>query len=374
MKVVLRQLLRVLLLLVMTASAHLLLMWLWNPWTPVPGPATARASSTTGGSGPGVIIFGGDTAPTDAASPYLRRFGYEYPFSATVHLMREADLALVNLEAPVTTRTETFPLYKTYLYKVDPRALQAMVWAGIDAVSLANNHVMDYGQAGLNDTLRHLRAAEIVAVGAGEDGGSARRGVVWRIRGTRVGVLSYMEDSFMHSLYVRSFAWGSRPGVARLEAGDIEDDLRRMRGRADVVVVVVHWGRNYTGVTLLQRLYGRMMIDYGADAVVGHHPHIHHPVGVYRGRPILYSLGNYAFGTPGRSTFRYGMLARFRLEDRRLRRVELIPLVVQNRSIRFKPERATGVDANKMLTQLARDSASMGARITVRGGVGILEL
>jgi poly-gamma-glutamate capsule biosynthesis protein CapA/YwtB (metallophosphatase superfamily) len=376
----LRRAVRLAALILLTSAGHLLLLWLYNPITSVPAPRQLPAPADTAveptRSGDEVVLlFGGDTAPADAALPLLARHGYEYPFAPTVDLLRSADLAVVNLEAPVTERQQGLPLYKRYVYKVAPEGLRAMRWAGVDAVTLANNHALDYGRPGLRDTLEHLRASRVVALGAGRDAAAARRGAVWRIRGTRIGVLAYLEDSFMHSLYVRSFAWGGFPGVARLEAAQVKRDIARMRRHADVVIVVAHWGRNYTGVTLLQRLYGRLLVEAGADAVIGHHPHIHHPVGLHRGRPIIYSLGNYAFGTPGRSTFRHGLLARLRVRGRRLRQVELIPLTVQNRIVRFKPERTEPAPAREMMRALAARSAPLGATVKVRSdGVGVIEL
>jgi len=370
---------RLLLLTLATAFLHLLLLWLWNPRVTVPDPVEvtlARRAPAAPGRGPAelTIVLGGATAPTDAARELIWRHGYEYPFAATLDILREADLALVNLEAPVTFNRDPLPLFKNYSYQIHPAALPAMVWAGVSGVSLANNHLIDYGVQGVLDTLDNLRQARITAFGAGRNAREARRGVVFDLAGTRVGVLSYLEDSFMDAIYVRSFAGPRRPGCARLELSHLEADLARMRRAADVVIVSVHWGRNYTGPTLLQRFYGRRLIESGADLVVGHHPPLHHPVGMHRGRPILYSLGNYAFGTPGHDELRYGLLARLRLAHRRITRVELIPLLVQNSLVNFKPERLVGAEAEAMLQELTRASRSLGASVTVRDGVGVIDL
>jgi poly-gamma-glutamate synthesis protein (capsule biosynthesis protein) len=368
--------LRALAIVTLTSFLHLLQLWLWDPHVTVPPPVAVALPRPEEPRDDLTILFGGDTAPTDLASDYLARYGHEYPFSATVDLLRSADLALVNLEAPVTEAAPRFPLYKTYSYKIAPAALAAMRWANIRAVSLANNHTVDHGTRGFVDTLDHLDRAGIVAVGGGRNAREARRGVVFVRDGVRVGVLAYLEDSFMDALYTRSFAIGGRPGCARLEAGHLRADLIRMRKAADVVVVVAHWGRNYTDITLLQRFYGWLAVELGADVVIGHHPHIHQPVGMHRGRPIVYSLGNYAFGTEGRDVLRYGMLARLSVSTRtrRPRRLELIPLVTQNDVVQFKPERLVGPEADQVLRELARDSARYGARLAVRDGVAVVDL
>jgi len=375
---------RLMCLALLTSAGHLLLLWLWHPLVEIPPPLRVTLEvreerppqGTLSAAAPEelTLVFGGDTAPTDAANTVLYQNGFEYPYSATLDLIQSADLAVVNLEAPVTDSLEPFALYKRYVYRVTPEAIPALKWAGVDAVSLANNHLLDYGIHGMRDTLKHLKAAGVVPVGAGPDVSAARRGVVFDVRGTRVGLLSYLEDSLMHSLYVRSFAWGRGDGVARLGAAQLKQDLARMRRAADLVVVLAHWGRNYTGITASQKIYGRLMVRYGADAVVGHHPHVYHPVGVVEGKPIIYSLGNYAFGTPGRDWLRHGLMARLVVQKKRLIRVELIPLLVQNNIVQYKPEQLVGEEAEEMLRGLARDSSPHGARISVKNGLGVLQL
>lgn len=357
-----------------SAAVHLALLWLWNPFVEVGPPQRQAAGERRAGASDVVVVFAGDTAPTDAATDTLSRFGFEYPYASTLRLLRDSDLTVVNLETAVSTDAPAFPLYKRYLYRTNPLALDAMKWAGIDAVTLANNHIMDHGPQGLRDTLRHLRQRSIAAIGAGETAADARRGVVFDVRGTRIGILSYLEDSPMHSLYMRSFAWGPHRGCARLEASFVKQDVARLRRHADVVVVSMHWGRYYEGVTLMQRLYGRIATEAGADAVIGHHPHVPHPVGVHHGRPIIYSLGNYAFGTRGRSHFRHGLVVRLHLRKGGIRRVELVPLLVQNRLVHFRPEPLLAHEARRMLEGLAIASREHGADLRIVGDRAVLDL
>lgn len=370
--------LRLLILVIGTSALHLAALWAWDvrlpvspplSWTPDQGHGAGRDAAREV-----TVLVGGDTALTDAATTTLVQYGYEHPLSSTVDLLRGADVALVNLETAVTERHEQLPLYKRYVYKMEPRALEALTWAGIDGVTLANNHVLDYGRAGLLDTLRHVHGARLVPIGAAATSRGARRGAVFRVGGARIGVLSYLEDSLMHSVYVRSFATGIGPGCARLTAANAVQDIRRLRRHADVVIVVPHWGRDYGDVSWTQRWMGRHLIDSGADAVVGHGAHVPQPVAVHRGRPILYGIGNYAFGTPGRESFRHGLLARLVVRGARLLRVELVPLLVQNRLVEFRPERLGSREAAAMLAELDRRSRPHGARIAVRRGLGVLEL
>lgn len=357
-----------------SAVVHLALLWLWNPFVEVGPPQRVAAGGRRGGASDIVLVFAGDTAPTDAATDTLNRFGFEYPYASTLGLLRDSDLTVVNLETTVSTDAPVFPLYKRYVYRSSPLALDAMKWAGIGAVTVANNHIMDHGPQGLRDTLRHLRQRSIAAIGAGATASDARRGAVFDVRGTRIGVLSYLEDSPMHSLYMRSFAWGPRPGCARLEASFVKQDVARLRRHADIVIVSMHWGRYYEGVTLVQRLFGRIATEAGADAVIGHHPHVPHPVGLHRGRPIIYSLGNYAFGTRGREHIRHGLVARLHVRQGRIRRVELVPLLVQNRVVHFRPERLAANDARPLLEGLVSASRAHGADLRIVGDHAVLDL
>ncbi|MBK8480285.1 MAG: CapA family protein [Proteobacteria bacterium] len=360
-------------LLSLTAVGYLGLLWLWNPLV-APGPPEWRSGAARRRAGDVVIVIGGDTAPTDAADPWLRRHGYRYPFAGTAALLRDSDLALVNLESAVGDAPRGWPLYKRYRYRTAPQALAALRWAGIDAVTLANNHALDDGREGLLVTLGLLRQAGLAAIGAGADAAAARRGTIFTLRGTRVGVLAYLEDSLMDSLYWPSFAWGARPGCARLEARHARDDIARLRrAGADVVIVIAHWGRTYADVTAVQRFYAWYLTAAGADLVVGHHPHLPQPLARSHGRPVVFSLGNYAFGTPGRRLLRYGLLLRVVLRERRLQRLELLPLLVQNRQVDFQPRRPAPAEARALLRRLARRSAAYGAPLRVLADRAVLD-
>jgi poly-gamma-glutamate synthesis protein (capsule biosynthesis protein) len=289
------------------------------------------------------VVLGGDFAPTDAALPDIRERGYRYPYEATAGILRDADVAFANLEAPVTESTDEFPLYKKYVYRVEPAAVEAWKWLGLDVVSLANNHAGDYRDRGVVDTVRHLDAAALAHVGAGANETAARRPVIFDVGGTRIGFLAYLEDRAIYNLYLRAFAVGERVGCARFVRADVAEDVRRLRPLVDVLVVSVHWGENYAPVTTAQEEEGRWLADLGVDVVAGHHPHDVQPAEIRGGSVILYSLGNYAWGTPGWPHLRIGFLARLRVAPRagdapaRLTAVELLPIATQNSLVRFQP-------------------------------------
>lgn len=127
------------------------------------------------------LVFGGDFAPADAAMSVLREAGYHYPYLRTDGLIRGADVAFLNLESPVTDSRVPTGLWKKYMYRVEPAAVETWKWLGLDIVSVANNHVLDYRERGLLDTLASLDEAGIEHVGSGRDAASARRPVIFQI-------------------------------------------------------------------------------------------------------------------------------------------------------------------------------------------------
>jgi poly-gamma-glutamate synthesis protein (capsule biosynthesis protein) len=315
--------------------------------------------------GEATLLFAGDTAEIDDALPILEEKGFEYPFRDTIDLVRDADLAVANHEAPISDGGRRFPAYKDYVYRAPSRSAAALAWAGFDVLGLANNHVLDYGAEGLADTIALAQKNGMVTVGAGATPAEARRGVVARIGSVRVGLLAYCQEQVLWRVWVDLFARRRHAGVAALVEDDLRRDVARLRSRADVVIVMLHAGRNYEPPQASTLRWAERAIDAGADLVVVHHPHVAHPVALHHGRPILLSLGNYAFGTPGRNELDLGWLALARIRERRLASVELVPLDVQNRQVFFRPEPLDGESLERALTKMQSESRAYGASLRV---------
>ncbi|HYA51357.1 MAG TPA: CapA family protein, partial [Streptosporangiaceae bacterium] len=266
-----------------------------------PGPAADRGEI--------VLVAGGDVTLGARLEEHLKALAIEdvtldphaYPFARIAHHLRAADLALVNLEGPFTARGQRLP--KNFNFRASPHLAEALSRAGIAAVSLANNHVMDYGAVGLEDTLAALAHEGIVAFGAGMSLPAARRGAVVERRGIRIGLLGYL---FLgdHSIEPAAvFAGPGRPGVAghpwstaAVEAM-VRQDVGNLRSRVDALVVSFHWGREKRHEPeAYQRRLGRAAVVAGAQLVLGHHPHVIQEIEAYRGGLIAYSLGNFVFG------------------------------------------------------------------------------
>lgn len=354
---------------VLVAGAWVAFWTFWNPRVAVKDPRVLHRPRTRGTV---QIVAAGDFAPADAALAPIREQGYHYPYGPTAPIFQRADIAFANLEAPITRSTDPFPFPKKYLYRIEPEATEAFQWLGLDLVSNANNHAIDYRDRGLVDTLRFLRAAGIEPLGAGRNEAEARRGVVVDVGGTRIGFLGYLEDSTQYNLYFRTFAVGGRIGCARLEPDDVREDVRRMRRRADLVFVSVHWGDNYRPSNDQQHRDARMLADAGVDVVLGHHAHDVQEVQKIGRTLVLYSLGNYAWGAIGSDKLRVGLIARFEVTPRqggaapRVTGAELLPIVTQNRLVHFRPRRVRAAEM-KWLAPMIEASRAAGVPLEIQG-------
>lgn len=297
-----------------------------------------------------VLVAVGDIMLAGSASPTLSREGYDYPFAATTHLLRDADIAVGNLEVPLTRGGEEF-IDKKFRFKASPCAASAIRRAGFSVVTLANNHIMDFGAYGLRETMASLRRENILYAGAGGNLSEARKAAVVRKNGVRVAFLAYSL-----TFPVEFYAGPDRPGAAPGYWSLFREDIKRAKSSADYIVVSFHWGAEGADVPKgYQVRVARGAIDAGADVVIGHHPHVLQGVERYRGRLILYSLGNYAFGSLSRNA-KTSMMARIVL-DQGVREVELYPLNVLNAEVRFQPavlEGARGLGVISHVRALSR--------------------
>lgn len=220
----------------------------------------------------------------------MRQRGQDYPFRALAPRLREADIAFGNLECVLSDRGEPVP-NKRFLFRGRPANAKALQRAGFDIVSLANNHTLDFGREGLADTLRHVRNAGVRTVGAGHTPEEALALEVLSVRGLRVGFLAFLG---MFPPILPSAP--GKPDVAMGYPATVRAAVRRALPLCDVLVVSLHAGREYTfRRSHRQQQIARAAVDAGAHLVVGHHPHVVQDTEVYRGAPIIYSLGNFVF-------------------------------------------------------------------------------
>ena len=256
-----------------------------------PHPAKAHQDSAArrpDTQGPLSLVVVGDIMLEDGPMDAMRK-GQD-PFAGFASLFAGADIRIGNLECVVAT-TGSPEDDKPNVFRVHPRALK-YIKRHFDAVGLANNHSGDFGPQAFAQMLSLLKHNQIGVYGGGMNLSEAHTPWIIERKGVRVAILGY--DEFQP----RSFeADTDRPGVAWSEDSQVLRDIRTARTvhKADVVIPVMHWGWEDPIANDRQRQLARLMIDAGADAVIGGHPHQLQDTERYKGKPIFYSLGNFVF-------------------------------------------------------------------------------
>src|SRR4051794_3152232 len=227
-----------------------------------------------------------DCSPLGWDTPYTRRTG---DAGVVRDFVKSADIAAANFENPAPDNPR-FHASGTN-FSADPRFIDGLANAGIDYVSLANNHIRDAGSAGLLQTIKNVTKRGIEVSGAGKNLAAARKPAILEAGGTKVAILGY--DAIAGGYH----ATATKVGSAGLSAEAVKADVAAARkAGANVVIVYPHWGTEYDPTPFAnQKNLAEMIIDSGADMVIGNHAHWAGAMEVYKGKPIWYALGNFVF-------------------------------------------------------------------------------
>ena len=279
-----------------------LLRWVCALWLAACLPGFAAEPS-----GPVSLVFAGDIVLDDAAGEMIRRG--EDPFADFADFFKGADIRVVNLECVIATTGSAGD--KNYTFRAHPRVLPVLK-RHFDVMALANNHSGDFGRAAFADMLGLIKQSGLVQFGGGLNLAEAHTPLIIERKGLRIALLGYSE--FMP----RSFeADSDAPGIAWSEDEQVVADIQKARSvlHADIVIPVMHWGwENELTANTRQRQLARTMIDAGADAVIGGHPHVTQDIEHYRGKPIVYSVGNFVMKETDNDSQRRGWLLRLQLD------------------------------------------------------------
>jgi poly-gamma-glutamate synthesis protein (capsule biosynthesis protein) len=246
------------------------------------------------------------------------------PFEHVKEQLVEADVAFGNLESPIGPGEQ--PIRRGIVFRCLTRYVPGLVLAGFDILSTANNHAFDQGKQSIDFTVDYLRANNILTVGTRkENNGDSFRQLIRR-KGTILGFLAYSYAAYNDG--------GTKldPQVATWhDLEEIRRQVTRLKQQADVVFVSLHAGNEYQRKpTDSQVNFAHAVIEAGADAVIGHHPHWIQWVEVYRNRPIFYSLGNFVFDQGDSQETTEGLMVEFAIEDRSLKSARLQPVIIED--------------------------------------------
>ncbi len=324
-----------------------------------------RAGATADDASNRILLYAvGDVSLGRGIGNSVKKRGADYPFSAITGTLHEADIVLGNLESILgdLDDKQRFP-GKPYNFIAPLDSAVALKQAGFDLLSLANNHALDYGETAIKKTGEALNDAGILFFGAGKDLSQARAPAIVTIAGVRIAFLGY---GMGHSSDV--YATARQGGIAPVRSDYIKKDITATKAKADVVIVSLHWGFEYKDTPEKWQVnFARDLIGWGADAVIGHHPHVMQGIELYKGRPIAYSLGNFLFDQKDDGTDRSVILA-LEFTGKALTGIGVIPL---DRFNTYFPRLAKGQAKKEILENLKKISTPLNTETNAMKRLGL---
>lgn len=271
------------------------------------------------------LLFLGDIMLSrSVAAKTVAAGDYKHPFLEAVDTLREADLVFGNLEGPISSRGKNQG--SIYSFRADPQMVEGLTYAGIDGLSLANNHIWDWGRDALIDTVSILDEVGIKSVGAGANYEEANKPALFEVGKAKIAVLAYT-DLLPQSME----ALAETPGLSDFDLDAIKTTINILVKEGNLVVVSLHWGDEYEVLAnASQREMARSLIDAGASLIVGHHPHVVQELEQYGNGWVAYSLGNFIFDQSFSKETMEGAALKVRLERGKIVDVRLAPITISS--------------------------------------------
>jgi poly-gamma-glutamate capsule biosynthesis protein CapA/YwtB (metallophosphatase superfamily) len=257
------------------------------------------------------IVFTGDVIPARSVnSQALRNKNFNWPYLKTADLTRNADLTVINLESPLIKNCPTTD--EGMVFCGDLRNIQGLVFAGVDLVSIANNHFANYGQEKIEETIKSLKENNINTVGVGDM-------VVKDIKGTKFAFLAYNDIE------------KNQVGIENVEMEKIKKDITSVKQSSDFVIVIFHWGGEYRDFPdERQKELAHFAVSSGADLIIGNHPHWIQPVEIYKDKVIAYAHGNFVFDQMWSLQTKQGVVGKYTFYNNKLIDIEFTPIQIEN--------------------------------------------
>lgn len=238
------------------------------------------------------VLIAGDYCPRNRVVDYFENNRIDTVLGLIRPLITQVDYSIVNLESPVLPTNEKPIVKRGPSISCTKKGVEALKWAGFNCVTLANNHFLDYGHAGVKETLRSLDELQVDHVGGGLNSIDAGKILYKEIKGKVLAVINCCEHEF-------SIATNTTSGCNSLNPIKQYYDIKEARKKADYVLIIIHGGHELYQIPSLRMIETyRFFIDSGADAVINHHQHCFSGYEVYKGKPIFYGLGNFCFDEP----------------------------------------------------------------------------
>jgi poly-gamma-glutamate capsule biosynthesis protein CapA/YwtB (metallophosphatase superfamily) len=288
---------------------------------------TSNLSASDATPPPLTVTFVGDVILGRTVHTILTRLGdFAAPFRLVADELKRTDLTIANLECSlsddITPPTDPY----TFSFMTFTAGGDGLALAGVDAVTQANNHSMNFGARGMRDTLAALDQRKIQHFGIGENLTEARKPLILEAQGRKIAFLGY--DGITGTTYG---ATESTAGTSPLDVDNMAEDIAAARQHADIVIPFVHWGIEYQLVpSAEQQSIARNAIDVGADIVIGSHCHWVQGMEVYNGKPIIYSLANFVFDQEWSLETKQGLIMHLVFRQNRVVGIRFVPVLIED--------------------------------------------
>jgi poly-gamma-glutamate synthesis protein (capsule biosynthesis protein) len=268
-----------------------------------------------------------------------------YPFLKMSDYLKSGDVVFGNLETPITQGREISDF--EMIFRSNPGTEQALKQAGFSVLSLANNHTLNFGERGIEDTFRYLDEAGIAYAGAGRNEQEAYQPIYIEAKGITFAFLAYSDDDLVPASYE---AGENRAGAAFMRMDRMAEGVKEAKQKADFVVVSMHAGTEYADEPNGSQIrFAHAAIDAGADLIIGHHPHVVQTLEKYKGKYIFYSLGNFVFDQPQWQKTKEGLAVKAYVTKDGVNKISFLPVVMENLA---QPRMANEDEAEKILQKL----------------------
>ena len=316
------------------------------------------------------ILFVGDThfGESYLGNP-LKEHGYDYSLENYDALLRSADLVIANLETPLTDLKDSpFKGDKNYIHFADPQKTpETLLSHNITAVSLANNHALDYWTTGLEQTFDMLDDYNIESFGAGLTSADAAAPFIYELGDFTLAVIGAFEFDEIYDTRYKFYATEERGGVNRLSVPQITDQIEQIRENYPEAFIVIspHWTANYEPtIDQRQRTISTRLMDSGAKLILGHGGHLFQDIERHENGWMVYGIGNFVFNSPGRyaevEALPYSLISRLIIKEGRAYSLRLYPIMSDNLVTDYQGNFVDEEAFNKVMDRLEQEGVKRG--------------
>ncbi|MHB1394776.1 MAG: CapA family protein [Clostridia bacterium] len=276
-----------------------------------------------------VLSFVGDMMFDKSVAGFIKSKGEDYVFEGYEKHFKSSDIVFGNLETALTSKGQPIK-DKEYTFRSNPKLAPYLKKYNFTALSVANNHIMDFGPAALTDTMKLLKENGISYGGGGYNKQEASNGVVIEKKGYKIGFIAFTKVTPSVDWY----AGAKKPGIiGAYKAHEVEvlEAVKNLNEKCDLLVVSLHWGKErLIAVRKEETELAHKLIDSGADVIAGHHPHVVQAIEMYKDKPIFYSLGNFFFTTSYLEISNKTIMTTVRYDNKgELKSVEAVPGMIK---------------------------------------------